>query len=176
MTVHEDDTLQGTLDQASDGKSYTWSGRRGAAAAAGNPEPPADGEVVDGDGAGQPAPVDDVGAVDPGQAEPAQTADFAGTWEMHNSRGTAFILTLRVKGERVFGKFFTPNRPKNSGALEGRITSDGVMDYVFEQPRLRFRGQGRMTVSGDQIEGQFSVENSAEDYSWSGVRSGGEAQ
>ena len=120
--------------------------------------------------------LDDAGAVDPGQPEPAQTADFAGTWEMHNSRGTPFILTLRVRGARVSGKFVTPGRPKNSGVLEGRITADGVMDYVFEQPRLRFRGQGRMTVSGDRIEGQFSVENSAEDYSWSGVRTAGEAQ
>ncbi|MFO1171671.1 MAG: trypsin-like serine protease [Hyphomicrobiaceae bacterium] len=176
MTVHEDDTLKGTLDEASDGKSYTWSGRRGEAGAAEEPAPPAAGEAADGEGAGQPAPADDAGAVDPGQPEPAQTADFAGTWEMHNSRGTPFILTLRVRGARVSGKFVTPGRPKNSGVLEGRITADGVMDYVFEQPRLRFRGQGRMTVSGDRIEGQFSVENSAEDYSWSGVRTAGEAQ
>lgn len=177
MTVREDDTLQGTLDDASDGKSYTWSGRRGEAAAE-EPAPPAEEPAppVDDDAAEQPAPGDDAVAVDPGEAAPVETASFDGTWQMHNSRGTPFILTLRVRGDRVSGKFFTPGRPKNSGVLEGRITGEGVMDYAFQQPKLGFRGRGRMTVAGDQMDGQFSVENSSEDYSWSGVRTAGDGQ
>ena len=40
MTVHEDGTLKGTLDEASDGKSYTWTGQR--------PAPPPPGRKMPG--------------------------------------------------------------------------------------------------------------------------------
>ena len=105
--------------------------------------------------------------------EAGDRPDFTGTWDMHNSRGTHFILTLNVHGRRVAGTFFTPGRPKNGGTLSGRITHDGTMSYTFEQPRLGFRGKGRMMISQDAIEGTFSVDNSTEPYSWSGVRTAG---
>ncbi len=184
MTVHEDGTLKGTLDEASDGQSYTWTGQRSGTASAGQEdagagdqagEPPPQDDIVGGGEAEPPPPQDEGGAT--GEAEqPQAAAGFAGTWEMRNQSGTQFILTLRVRGDRVTGTFLTPGRPKNSGRLSGQITGDGEMDYTFEQPRLRFRGQGRMRVSGDEIEGQFNVEGRGDDFSWSGVRTAGGEQ
>ncbi len=180
MTVHEDGTIKGSLNEASDGKSYTWSGTRSGAA---TDEADAGGAGDAADvGAGQPPPQDDGDVADAGAADveqPQTTAEgFAGTWDMRNAGGTRFMLTLEVKGNRVSGTFFTPGRPKNSGTLSGRITGNGKLDYSFEQPNLGVRGKGRMTASEDGIGGPFSVANSSKRYSWSGVRTGdgGQAQ
>ena len=180
MTVHEDGTLEGTLDQASDGNSYTWTGRRAGAAAGGDngnaadagdgQAPPPPGDVLVGDDGQPPPPPENNGDVAGDGMGPG--TGFAGTWDMHNSRGTPFVLSLEVRGNKVLGTFFSPGKPRNSGTLSGRITGNGVMDYTFEQPKLGFRGKGRMTVSEGGIGGKFSVAGSGEVYSWSGVPAG----
>lgn len=194
LTVHEDGSIKGTLDDASDGNSYTWNGVKAGTAPppqGGNdggappppPPPPADdvGDAVlppppppppadeAGDGAQQPPPAGDNG----GAPLPVQNTGFAGTWDMRNQNGTQFLLTLTVQGDQVNGRFFTPGRPRNSGSLSGQITADGNLTYTFEQPGLRVRGQGQLALSQDSVSGQFSVENSNKAFSWSGTRTQG---
>lgn len=182
LTVHEDGSIKGTLDDASDGKSYTWNGVRAGTAPPpqndnGNetppppPPPPAD-DVGD---AAQPPPpppppADENAGNDGGAPLPEQNTGFAGTWDMRNQSGTQFILTLTVQGGQVDGRFFTPGRPRNSGALSGQIAADGSLTYTFQQPGLRVRGQGQLSLSQDSLSGQFSVDNSNRPFSWSGTR------
>ncbi len=62
MTVHEDGTLNGTLDEASDGKSYTWTGKR-----AGAGDGAAGDEAAAGAGADEGAAKEDVATEPPAE-------------------------------------------------------------------------------------------------------------
>lgn len=183
LTVHEDGSIKGTLDDASDGKSYTWNGVRAGTAPppqadVGNEAPPPPPPPPPANDAGDavlpppppPPPADENAGNDGGAPLPEPNTGFAGTWDMRNQSGTQFILTLTVQGGQVNGRFFTPGRPRNSGSLSGQITGDGSLTYTFQQPGLRVRGQGQLSLSQDSLSGEFSVGNSNRPFSWSGTR------
>ncbi|MEQ1929869.1 MAG: trypsin-like serine protease [Parvularculaceae bacterium] len=133
MTVHEDGTLKGTLDEASDGKSYTWTARRAVAAAA--VEAPAP----------RPRPADDAAAGAPADGAKPPPADEVVIGAPANDGAAAGGGPPAGRRARVIEATDLYDAPHGVGATIGMLEVGAVVVIVNDE------GEDWFEVAGDGV-------------------------
>lgn len=144
LTVHEDGTLKGTLDEATDGKSYTWSARRAdpAADAAASKPRPRDGVAAPVDGAMAP-PADDIAEGAPiGGAAPGPAGENEAAGEGDPPQADA---EAQVKRARVIAAVDIYDAPHGVGDVIGMLELGAVVTIVSDE------GEDWFEIAGDGV-------------------------